>query len=69
MTAAIQNATKAAIVDSNIASYQLVYLVGIAFGCVAIGLALISKPIEKAKKTKERAVTMENEPVPQKVAV
>ncbi|OQV10594.1 hypothetical protein CLAIMM_14571 [Cladophialophora immunda] len=69
MTSAIQNATMAAVDDSYIESFKLVYLVGIAFGAVAIGLALISKPIDKAKKTRERAVTLENEPVKQKVAV
>lgn len=67
MTGAIQNATKAAIQESYLASFKLVYLVGIAFGCVAIGLALISKPIDKAKKTNARAVILENELVKQKV--
>jgi hypothetical protein len=69
MTGAIQNATRIAIQDSYIESYKLVYLVGIAFGCVAIGLALIAKPIDKAKKTNERAVTLENESMKVKVVV
>jgi hypothetical protein len=57
----VQAAAQTAVLDSYIESFRLVYLVAIAFGSVAIMLALISKPINPAMLTNERAVRLENE--------
>lgn len=54
-------ATHAAIQEAGIASYRLVFLVAIAFGCVAIIMALLARPIDPARKSNERAVRLENE--------
>jgi hypothetical protein len=61
MNSKVMAAVEAAVADSYITSFRLVYLVAIAFGCVAICLALISKPIDPAMLTNERAVRLENE--------
>lgn len=57
----VMAAAQAAVLDANIASFKLVFLVAIAFGCVAITMALIARPIDPAMKTNERAVRLENE--------
>lgn len=61
MNPKVMQATITAVEDSYIVSFRLVYLVAIAFGCLAIIMALISKPISPEMKNNERAVRLENE--------
>lgn len=61
----ISNATILAISEAvkqvNARSFQLVYLVAVAFGGVCLITAFFTRNIPKNKKTKERAVVLENE--------
>lgn len=61
ITTAVVAAANTAVQDAYIDAFKLVYLVAIAFGSVAILIALITKPIDPAKKTNERAIRLENE--------
>lgn len=54
-------AVQRAIVQANSKSYQMVYLVAIAFGCVAIASALSVKSIDKSQRSNETAARLENE--------
>ncbi|RDW65636.1 uncharacterized protein DSM5745_09375 [Aspergillus mulundensis] len=56
---AVQQAVKVASAES----YQLVYEVAVAFGGLAILVALTTRDIDKEKKTNETAVQLENEGV------
>jgi hypothetical protein len=55
--AAVQLAVKAAYVDS----FQLVFRVAIAFGCLGIMAALCARSVDQKKKTDHCAITLENE--------
>ncbi|PGH14383.1 hypothetical protein AJ80_05973 [Polytolypa hystricis UAMH7299] len=55
------NAVQYAVKESHAESFQLVYLVAIAFGCVATLTGLTTRNIPKSKKTNEKAVHLENE--------
>ncbi|KAM5351009.1 hypothetical protein ACJ41O_003732 [Fusarium nematophilum] len=61
----ISNATveavRRAVLESNSRSYRLVYLVAIAFGCVAISAALSVKSIDREQRSNEIAAKLETE--------
>lgn len=63
LTPETTQAVKTAVEDANLASFRLVYLVGIAFGCIAIMAALAQKEVDPAVKSNARAVMLENEKV------
>lgn len=60
-TNATVKAVQGAIVEAASESYQMVYLVAIAFGCVAIASALSVKSIDKSQRSNETAAKLENE--------
>jgi hypothetical protein len=61
MTPLVMAAAETAVQDAYIDAFRLVFLVSIPFGCVAIVMALIAKPIAAHMKTDHRAVILENE--------
>jgi len=61
MTPLVMAAAETAVQDAYIDAFRLVFLVSIPFGCVAIAMALIAKPIAAHMKTDHRAVILENE--------
>lgn len=61
MNAIVMAAAQKAVQDAYIDAFQLVFLVSIPFGCVAILMALLAKPIAADMKTDHRAVHLENE--------
>jgi hypothetical protein len=54
-------ATQAAVRQANVEAYQLVYLVAIAFGCVAITCALTTKGVQDKDRSREVSAKLENE--------
>lgn len=54
-------AVRHAVLISNSKSYRIVYLVAIAFGCVAICAALSVKSIDKSQRSNAIAAKLENE--------
>ena len=61
MNALVMAAAETAVKDAYIAAFRLVFLVSIPFGCLAITMALLAKPIAPEMKTNHRAVHLENE--------
>lgn len=55
------SAVTSAVLQSNVVSYQIVYLVAIAFGGIAIAASLSTKSIEKSQRSTETAAKLENE--------
>lgn len=64
ITPGVITAVTTAVEDAYIDAFRLVYLVAIAFGCVAILLALTAKGVPASRKTNSRAVQLENEAKP-----
>ncbi|KAL3469643.1 fungal trichothecene efflux pump [Aspergillus californicus] len=60
ITDQVMDAVKAAVKVVSAESYQLVYEVAVAFGGLAIIIALTTRDIDKKKKTSECAVQLEN---------
>ncbi|KAH7162096.1 fungal trichothecene efflux pump [Dactylonectria estremocensis] len=54
-------AVQHAVLESNSKSYRLVYLVAIAFGCVAIAAALSVKSIDGSQRSNQVAAKLEND--------
>lgn len=61
ITPSILAATQMAVKYAYVDAFKLVYLVAIAFGCLAITAAAFTKTIPKSRKTLERAIRLENE--------
>ncbi|KAL4937888.1 hypothetical protein BDV06DRAFT_226516 [Aspergillus oleicola] len=61
ITDQVISAVSYAVKVASAESYQLVYEVAVAFGGLAIIIALTTRDIDKKKKTSERAVRLENE--------
>ncbi|CAI6088032.1 unnamed protein product [Clonostachys chloroleuca] len=53
-------ATQKAVLESNSQSYSMVYLIAIAFGCVAICSALSVKSIDASQRSNQTAARLEN---------
>uniref|UniRef100_A0A8H7K3N3 Major facilitator superfamily (MFS) profile domain-containing protein n=1 Tax=Bionectria ochroleuca TaxID=29856 RepID=A0A8H7K3N3_BIOOC len=53
-------ATQKAVLESNSQSYSMVYLIAIAFGCVAICSALSVKSIDASQRSNKTAARLEN---------
>lgn len=60
-TPQVISAAQLAVKLTYLDSFHLVFLISIAFGGVAIIAGLATKSVEGKKKSKSRAVTMENE--------
>lgn len=61
ITDAVISAAETAVKVAYINAFKYVYWAALAFGAVSIGCAFATRTVPKDKKTKTRAVTMENE--------
>ena len=55
------SAVQTAVLESDVQSYRMIYLVAIAFGVVAIGAALNTKAIDTSQRSNKTAARLENE--------